>query len=104
MKSRFPALSLLAASCLCGCATTPQGELAGAGVGAALGGAAGVALGGGAAGALQGAIVGAVAGAAVTGLVKGPIIKQRQYYRDTQGFCYWVDKKGTAQYDKSVKC
>jgi len=53
---------------------------------------------------MQGAVVGAVAGAAVTGLVKGPKIKKRQYYRDTRGFCYWVDKKGAAQYDKSVKC
>jgi len=61
-------------------------------------------LGGGVAGALGGAVVGSIAGGAAAALVKGPIINKRQYYRDTQGRCYWVNKNGSARYDKSVKC
>ena len=105
MSSQSAAVAFLAAISLCGCSTTgSKRELTGAAIGAAAGGAAGLAAGGGAASAGIGAALGAVVGTAATGLIKGPIIKRRQYYRDTQGFCYWVDKNGAARYDKSVKC
>jgi hypothetical protein len=48
----------------------------------------------------MGAIVGGTAGA----LIKGPRIHGRQYYRDTRGYCYYVDRNGKAKYDGSVRC
>ena len=69
--------------------------------GAALGAAGGAAV---------GAIVpgvnpveGAVAGA-VLGGVLGAVIKGRQYYRDTRGYCYYVDQYGRPIYDYNVRC
>ena len=51
-------------------------------------------------GAVVGAVVpgvspvqGAVAGA-VLGGVLGAVIKGKQYYRDTRGYCYYVDQYG----------
>lgn len=104
MKAKVTASTLLMVACLSGCATNgSQRELTGAAAGAAVGGATGIAVGGPSIG-LQGAILGGVVGAAVGGLVKGPIIKKRQYYRDTRGYCYWMDRDGTAHYDQTVKC
>ena len=65
---------------------------------------------GGAAGALGGAVIpgvstveGAIAGA-VLGGVLGAVINNRQYYRDTRGYCYYVDQYGRPHYDYNVRC
>ena len=65
---------------------------------------------GGAAGAVAGAVIpgvstveGAVAGA-VLGGVLGAVIKGRQYYRDTRGYCYYVDQYGNPIYDYNTRC
>ena len=65
---------------------------------------------GGAAGALGGAIIpgvstveGAIAGA-VLGGVLGAVVNNRQYYRDTRGYCYYVDQYGRPHYDYNVRC
>jgi uncharacterized membrane protein len=65
---------------------------------------------GGVAGAIGGAIIpgvstveGAVAGA-ILGGVAGAVIRGRQYYRDTRGYCYYVDQYGRPHYDYNVRC
>lgn len=65
---------------------------------------------GGAAGAVGGAVIpgvstveGAIAGA-ILGGVAGAVINNRQYYRDTRGYCYYVDQYGRPQYDYNVRC
>ena len=65
---------------------------------------------GGAAGALGGAIIpgvstveGAIAGA-VLGGVLGAVVNGRQYYRDTRGYCYYVDQYGQPHYNYNVRC
>lgn len=69
-------------------------------------------------GAVGGAIVGGVAGAiipgvsvgtgaiagAVLGGVLGAVVKGRQYYRDTRGYCYYVDQYGRPIYDYNTRC
>jgi|SRR5688572_8882239 hypothetical protein len=72
-----------------------------AATGAALGAAGGAAV-----GAVVGGvspIEGAVAGA-VLGGVLGAVIKGRQYYRDTRGYCYYVDQYGRPIYDYNTRC
>lgn len=69
---------------------------AGAAVGAVGGAIAGKALGGSAVGgAVAGAILGGVLGATVNG---------RQYYRDTRGYCYFVDQYGNPHYSYDIRC
>ena len=46
---------------------------------------------------------GAVAGA-VLGGVLGAVINNRQYYRDTRGYCYYVDSQGRPIYDYNTRC
>jgi len=46
-------------------------------------------------GAVAGAILGGVLGATVNG---------RQYYRDTRGYCYYVDQYGQPHYDYNTRC
>ena len=65
---------------------------------------------GAAGGAVLGAVVpgvstveGAIAGA-VLGGVAGAVIKGKQYYRDTRGYCYYVDQYGRPVYDYNVRC
>ena len=71
-------------------------------------------VGGAAVGALGGAVLGkiipgvntttgAVAGA-VLGGVLGATINGRQYYRDTRGYCYYVDQYGQPHYSYDVRC
>ena len=48
-------------------------------------------------------VTGAVVGA-VLGGVAGAVIKGRQYYRDTRGYCYYVDQYGNPIYDYNVRC
>ena len=72
-----------------------------AATGAALGAAGGAAV-----GAVVGGVSpveGAVAGA-VLGGVLGAVIKGKQYYRDTRGYCYYVDQYGRPVYDYNVRC
>jgi hypothetical protein len=75
-------------------------------VGRVAGGAAAGAVGGAIAGAVipgvsvgQGAIAGAVLGG-----VLGAVVKGRQYYRDTRGYCYYVDQYGQPHYDYNTRC
>jgi len=72
-----------------------------AATGAALGAAGGAAVGA----VIPGVnpIEGAVAGA-VLGGVLGAVIKGRQYYRDTRGYCYYVDQYGNPIYDYNARC
>ena len=46
---------------------------------------------------------GAVAGA-VLGGVLGAVVGGRQYYRDTRGYCYYVDQYGNPHYNYDVRC
>ena len=46
-------------------------------------------------GAIAGAILGGVLGARVNG---------QQYYRDTRGYCYYVDQYGRPIYDYNTRC
>lgn len=75
---------------------------------------AGNAVAGAAVGAVGGAIAGkiipgvntttgAVAGA-ILGGVLGATINGRQYYRDTRGYCYYVDQYGQPHYEYNVRC
>jgi hypothetical protein len=72
-----------------------------AATGAALGAAGGAAVGAVVPGVNP--IEGAVAGA-VLGGVLGLVIKGKQYYRDTRGYCYYVDQYGRPVYDYNVRC
>src|SRR3954451_14953819 len=70
---------------------------AGAAIGAAGGAIAGAVLPGirPGTGAIAGAILGGVLGASVNG---------RQYYRDTRGYCYYVDQYGQPHYSYDIRC
>ena len=65
-------------------------------VGAVGGAIAGKALGG-------SAVTGAIAGAVLGGVI-GATVNGRQYYRDTRGYCYYVDQYGQPHYDYSTRC
>jgi hypothetical protein len=69
----------------------------GAAIGAATGAIAGAVLPGirPGTGAVAGAILGGVLGATVNG---------HQYYRDTRGYCYYVDRYGQPHYSYDVRC
>lgn len=69
----------------------------GAAVGAVAGGVLGAVVPG--VSTVGGAVAGGVAGA-----VLGAVINNRQYYRDTRGYCYYVDGNGRPIYDNSVRC
>jgi branched-subunit amino acid ABC-type transport system permease component len=98
-------ISAAAASSLAlgGCATTPAADhqIAGTATGAVIGAGAGALAGsvlpgiGTATGAVAGAVLGGVAGAVISG---------RQYYRDTRGYCYYVDQYGQPRYNYNVRC
>ena len=113
MKKYLGLTAAMAASvAVTGCATNPYGyndpyynqrnpNMSGAAGGAAAGAVAGGVL---------GAIVpgvstveGAVAGA-VLGGVLGAVVNGRQYYRDTRGYCYYVDQYGRPIYDYNTRC
>ena len=48
-------------------------------------------------------LTGAIAGA-VLGGVAAAVINNRQYYRDTRGYCYYVDRNGNPIYDYNTRC
>jgi membrane associated rhomboid family serine protease len=72
-------------------------------------GATGAVIGAGA-GAVAGSVIpgiGTAGGAAVGGVLGGmvgAVIGDRQYYRDTRGYCYYVDPHGQLHYNYRVKC
>jgi len=86
-----------------GCATNPAtdhmvaSEATGAAIGAGAGAIAGSVLPG------IGTGAGAVAGAVLGGVV-GAVIGGHQYYRDTRGYCYYVDQYGQPHYNYNVRC
>jgi len=69
-------------------------------------------------GAAVGAVGGAVAGAVIPGVstvggavagailggVLGATVNGRQYYRDTRGYCYYVDQYGQPHYSYDIRC
>ncbi len=67
------------------------------------GASAGAAIGATTAG-ISGAAVGAMAGGALGALAPGTIINGRQYYKDSRGYCYYIDRKGKARPTRHVKC
>jgi hypothetical protein len=79
----------------------PNDQTRRAATGAAIGAAGGAAIGAVVPGVNP--IEGAVAGA-VLGGVLGLVIKGKQYYRDTRGYCYYVDQYGRPVYDYNVRC
>lgn len=103
MKRLLISAAAVTSLSLGGCATTPASDhvVAGAATGAAVGAATGAVAGavlpgiGTATGAVAGAVLGGVAGAVIAG---------RQYYRDTRGYCYYVDANGQPHYDYNVRC
>jgi len=101
-------LSMLVAPLLGACATdsygnsvesrTITGVLAGGALGALAGSAAGLDP-------VSGAAVGMIAGGAAGYAIKGPKAHGRQYYKDGQGYCYYVDSAGVSHYDDPpVRC
>ena len=115
MKRLAITAALASSIALTGCATQPYGYNQygyndpyyqnSQGRNAATGAAAG-ALGGAAIGAVVpgvSTVEGAIAGA-VLGGVLGAVVNNRQYYRDTRGYCYYVDQYGRPHYDYNVRC
>jgi hypothetical protein len=118
MKRLALTAALAASIAVTGCATQPYGYgydpyygqnqgyyvdsqgrriATGAAVGAAGGAAVGAVVPG--VSTVEGAIAGAVLGG-----VLGAVINNRQYYRDTRGYCYYVDQYGNPHYDYNVRC
>jgi phage tail tape-measure protein len=116
MKKHFGITAALAASvAVSGCATTnpygyndpyysngqqnpnASGAVQGATAGAVAGGVLGAVVPG--VSTVEGAIAGAVLGG-----VLGAVRNGRQYYRDTRGYCYYVDQSGRPIYDYNTRC
>ena len=108
MRTAATLLASIAALSLGACATSDpygydrygdrdSGQLGRAATGAAVGAAAGAAVGAvvGGVSPVEGAAAGAVAGG-VIGAVSG---RDRQYYRDERGYCYYVTSSGRRVYD-----
>ena len=103
MKRLLISVAAVGSFALGGCATNPQNdhmiasEATGAAIGAGAGAVAGSILPG------IGTGAGAVAGAVLGGVV-GAVIGGHQYYRDTRGYCYFVDSNGQPHYNYDVRC
>jgi hypothetical protein len=99
--------SLLALPLVGGCATDTYGKkdigsrtMGGALIGSAVGAHGSGVIGTNAAtGAAAGMVAGGALGAATTATGK-----HRRYYRDTKGYCYYVDASGQPKYDPAIKC
>ena len=108
MKHAF-VMSLLGFPALTACTTDPYtgrpdlGSHISAGI--LLGAAAG-ALGGHAAGIspVEGAAAGMIAGGAVGYATTPKGTPQHRYYKDTRGYCYYIDEAGQPKYDYNVRC
>ena len=117
MKKFGLAAALAASVAVTGCATNPnqygydpyyqnQGYGNNGQAGRTAAGAAVGAVGGAIAGAIIPGVsttTGAIAGA-VLGGVLGATVNGRQYYRDTRGYCYYVDQAGQPHYDYNTRC
>jgi hypothetical protein len=120
MRKLGLAAALAATVTVAGCATTPrygyndpyynngyynQGDNHGQDGRAATGAAIGAIGGAVAGGVLPGvsSTTGAIAGA-VLGGVLGASINGQHYYRDTRGYCYYVDQYGQPHYNYQVRC
>ncbi|GAA4040793.1 hypothetical protein GCM10022281_22190 [Sphingomonas rosea] len=112
MKKAMMAAVLVAGVSVTGCATTnPYGDpyynggnnsqaqraATGAAVGAVAGGVLGAVVPG--VSTVGGAVAGGIAGAVI-----GAVVKGKQYYRDTRGYCYYVDSNGNPIYDYNTRC
>jgi len=103
MKRLLISAAAMSSLALGGCATSPAYDhqvattATGAGLGAGAGALAGSILPG------IGTGAGAVAGGVLGGIV-GAVVGGRQYYRDTRGYCYYVDRYGQPHYNYSVRC
>jgi len=103
MKHLLVSAAAASSLALSGCATNPayDHQVASTATGAVIGAGAG---------ALAGSVlpgIGTGAGAAVGGVlggVVGAIIGGHQYYRDTRGYCYYVDQYGQPHYNYNVHC
>jgi uncharacterized protein YcfJ len=101
--------TLFALPLLGACATDPytgRPDLSGHMLGGALIGAAGGALAGHALGGnyITGAAAGMVAGGAIGAATTARGAPRRRYYRDTRGYCYYIDQTGQPKYDYNVRC
>ena len=116
MKKLALSAALAGAMALTGCATTPYGNgydpyygnngYNNGGIGnTATGAVAGAALGAGIGAVVPGVstVEGAIAGG-IAGAVLGSVIKGKQYYRDTRGYCYYVDQYNRPIYDYNARC
>ena len=103
MKRLFVSAAVAGSLALGGCATNPayDHQVATTATGAAIGAGAGAVAGSVLPGIGTGA--GAVAGAVLGGVV-GAVVGGRQYYRDTRGYCYYVDSNGQPHYNYNVRC
>lgn len=74
-----------------------------AATGAAIGGAAGAALGAvvGGISPVEGAIAGAVAGGVIGAVTDN---NGRKWYRDTRGYCFYVNDRGERIYNYDARC
>lgn len=109
MKKLALTAALAASIGVSACATNPYGyndpyaaeQQRRAATGAAAGAVGGAVLGAVVPGVstVQGAVAGAVLGGVLASVIKG-----RQYYRDTRGYCYYVDQYGRPVYDYNVRC
>lgn len=112
---RFAVTGAMAASiALAGCATSNPYGYNDPYYGGSNQSTAGRAATGAAVGAVGGAVLGkvipgvsttegAIAGA-VLGGVLGAVVNGRQYYRDTRGYCYYIDQYGNPIYDYNTRC
>ena len=114
MKNLALAAALAGSMAVAGCATNPYGyndpyygnnnrtSQAGS---AAQGGIAGAAIGAGIGAIVPGVstIEGAIAGG-IAGAVLGAVVNGKQYYRDTRGYCYYVDQYNRPIYDYNARC
>ena len=110
MKHAAMAALLVASVGVTGCATNRYGDpyydgrssqagraATGAAVGAAVGAGVGAVVPG--VSTVEGAVAGGIAGA-----VLGAVVNGRQYYKDTRGYCYYVDRNGQPIYDYNARC
>ena len=106
MKQLKTSAALAAVLSLGACTTANGGTavnrtLIGSGVGAAIGAVIGHAAGGDAFG---GAAAGAIAGGAAGAMMKPRSEEPTQWYRDSRGYCYYIDQHGRPVYDETVNC
>jgi hypothetical protein len=100
---------LISLPLLSACATDPYSGRANVGsrvmggglIGGAVGAAGGAALG---SSVVVGAAAGMVAGGAIGAATTAHVGKHHKFYRDTRGYCYYIDASGQPQYDYTVRC